>query len=311
MTHDGIGKYLQDVVPKAPGPTDDIVEHPARTRRPRRRQLPARRLRRGDEVVRGAGAGGRLRLRQLHPGVHRPRAVLAQALRGARPADHRRRHQVAGRRDDRPPRADAPLPTTAACGWTARTSSTSAATRTSSTCWSASGWSRRRSPRRTPSTSQLDYEMPAGDVHVGPSDHVPWLQDRKWAYIRMEGTTLRQRAAERRAEAGGLGQPELGRRGHRRHPLLQAGARPQASAGALEGPSAYFMKSPPTQYTDDQAREMVESVHLTGSSDCVVYWLFRLTIFLTRPLPLVARLPRRRGASRRSATTSSASSGAR
>ena len=39
-------------------------------------------------------------------------------------------------------------------------------------------------------TSQLDYELPADDVHVGPSDYVPWLLDRKWCYIRMEGTTF-------------------------------------------------------------------------------------------------------------------------
>ncbi len=71
----------------------------------RRRLLPARRLRAGDEVVRRAGARGRLRLRQLHPRVHRSRGLLGPALQRAPSADRRRRHQVPGRRDDRAPHA--------------------------------------------------------------------------------------------------------------------------------------------------------------------------------------------------------------
>ena len=77
-------------------------------RRPR--LLPAGRLRGGDQVVRRAGAEGRRRLRQLPARLHRPRGLLGQALRGGRAADHRRRHQVPGRGDDRPPPARPPLP---------------------------------------------------------------------------------------------------------------------------------------------------------------------------------------------------------
>ena len=73
-------------------------------------------------------------------------------------------------------------------------------------------------------TSQLDYELPADDVHVGPSDYVPWLKDRKWAHIRIEGHVVRRRAAQHRAEARGLGLAELGRRRHRRGAPVQAGA---------------------------------------------------------------------------------------
>ena len=72
--------------------------------------LPAGRLAAGDGVVRGAGAERRLRLRQLHPGVHRLRPRLAEALRGAPPAAGGRRHQEPGRRHHRPPRAGQPLP---------------------------------------------------------------------------------------------------------------------------------------------------------------------------------------------------------
>ena len=73
-------------------------------------------------------------------------------------------------------------------------------------------------------TSMLDYDLGEGNVHVGPSDHVPWLTDRKWAYIRMEGSVVRRRAAEHRAEARGLGLAELGRDRDRRRPAREARA---------------------------------------------------------------------------------------
>ena len=95
MTHDGLGKYLKEKITKAPGETADIVADPQGDAHRRRRLLPAGRLRGGDQVVRRAGPRGRLRLRQLHPGVHRPRGLLGQALQEGRPADRRRRHQVA------------------------------------------------------------------------------------------------------------------------------------------------------------------------------------------------------------------------
>jgi myo-inositol-1-phosphate synthase len=106
--------------------------------------------------------------------------------------------------------------------------------------------------------SQLDYELPASDIHVGPSDHVPWLLDRKWCYIRMEGTTfgnvplnveLKMEVWDSPNSAGvvidAIRCAKL--------------ALDRGISGALAGPSAYFMKSPPTQYTDDQARQMVEA----------------------------------------------------
>ena len=110
MTHDGLGKYLKEKITKAPGPTADIVDVLQRDAHRRGRLLPAGRLRAGDQVVRRADPRGRLRVRELHPGVHRPRGVLEQALQEGRPADRRRRHQVPGRRDDRPPRAGAAVP---------------------------------------------------------------------------------------------------------------------------------------------------------------------------------------------------------
>ena len=88
----------------------------------RRRLLPAGRLRAGDQVVRRAGARGRLRLRELHPGVHRPENYWAQPLPQGRPADRRRRHQVPGRRDDRAPHARPPVRGPRRASWRARRS---------------------------------------------------------------------------------------------------------------------------------------------------------------------------------------------
>ncbi len=107
-------------------------------------------------------------------------------------------------------------------------------------------------------TSQIDYNLPADDVHVGPSDYVPWLDDRKWCHIRMEGTTfgnvplnleLKLEVWDSPNSAGvvidAIRCAKLG---------LDRGLK-----GPLLAPSAYFMKSPPVQYHDDEARDMVES----------------------------------------------------
>ncbi len=106
--------------------------------------------------------------------------------------------------------------------------------------------------------SQLDYEMPGGDIHVGPSDHVPWLQDRKWAYIRMEGTTFGNVPLNVEVKLEVWDSPNSA------GVVIDAIrccklALDRGISGALAGPSAYFMKSPPKQYTDEQARQMTEA----------------------------------------------------
>jgi myo-inositol-1-phosphate synthase len=107
-------------------------------------------------------------------------------------------------------------------------------------------------------TSQLEHALEADAVHIGPSDHVPWLEDRKWAYIRLEGRNfgdvplnveLKLEVWDSPNSAGviidAVRCAKLG---------LDRGL-----AGPLLGPSAYFMKSPPVQYRDGEAREMVEA----------------------------------------------------
>ena len=105
--------------------------------------------------------------------------------------------------------------------------------------------------------SQIDYEMPAGDIHIGPSDLVPWLEDRKWAHIRMEGTTFGNVPLNIDLKLEVWDSPNSA------GVVIDAIrccklALDRGLAGSLDQPSAYFMKSPPVQYTDEQAREMVE-----------------------------------------------------
>jgi myo-inositol-1-phosphate synthase len=106
-------------------------------------------------------------------------------------------------------------------------------------------------------TSMLDYELGAENVHVGPSDYVPWLTDRKWAYIRMEGSgfgdvplnvELKLEVWDSPNSAGIVIDAVR----------LAKLAMNSGLAGALEAPSAYLMKSPPTQIADDDAHEAVE-----------------------------------------------------
>ena len=108
MTHDGLGQVPERDHREGTRPDRGHHGNPARDRDRRRGQLPAGRFRAGDQVVRRAGPRRRMRVRELHPGVHRPGAVLAGPLRRAWRADHRRRHQEPGRRDDRAPHPGAP-----------------------------------------------------------------------------------------------------------------------------------------------------------------------------------------------------------
>ncbi|HEX9057335.1 MAG TPA: inositol-3-phosphate synthase [Ktedonobacterales bacterium] len=106
-------------------------------------------------------------------------------------------------------------------------------------------------------TSQLDYDIGSQNVHIGPSDYVAWLTDRKWAYIRLEGRTfgdvplnveLKLEVWDSPNSAGVVIDAIRCAKLARNHGI----------GGTLLGPAAYFMKSPPVQYTDEQARLLVE-----------------------------------------------------
>ncbi len=107
-------------------------------------------------------------------------------------------------------------------------------------------------------TSMLPYTLPETDIHVGPSDYVPWLTDRKWCYIRMEGTTFGDVPLNLEAKLEVWDSPNsagvvidavrCAKLGLDRH-----------LAGPLIAPSSYFMKSPPKQFKDEVAHEMTEA----------------------------------------------------
>ena len=114
-------------------------------------------------------------------------------------------------------------------------------------------------------TSQIDQGISDRDVHIGPSDHVPWLDDRKWALIRLEGRNfgdvplmveLKLEVHDSPNSAGviidAVRCAKIG---------LDRGM-----GGPLEGPSAYFMKSPGKQYRDNDARDLVEA-YARGDAD--------------------------------------------
>jgi myo-inositol-1-phosphate synthase len=107
-------------------------------------------------------------------------------------------------------------------------------------------------------TSQLDYTIEPENVHIGPSDYVAWLTDRKWAYIRLEGRSFGDVPLNAELKLEVWDSPNSA------GVVIDAIrccklALDHGIAGALEGPSAYFMKSPPVQYKDEKAREMTEA----------------------------------------------------
>ena len=111
--------------------------------------------------------------------------------------------------------------------------------------------------KTTSVTSQLDYELDPTDIHVGPSDYVPWLTDRKFCHIKMEGRTFGDVPLDLELKLEVWDSPNSG------GVVIDAIrccklALDRGLKGTLVAPSAYFMKSPPIQYTDDEARQMVE-----------------------------------------------------
>jgi myo-inositol-1-phosphate synthase len=106
-------------------------------------------------------------------------------------------------------------------------------------------------------TSQLDYDLPDGSVHVGPSDHVPWLKDRKWAHIRVEGTTFGDVPLNVELKLEVWDSPNSAGVVIDAIRCAKLALNNNVS-GSLLAPSSYFMKSPPEQYHDDIARDRVE-----------------------------------------------------
>ena len=112
--------------------------------------------------------------------------------------------------------------------------------------------------KRAAVVSQLEYALAEGDVHISPSDYVPWLTDRKWAHIRLEGTTFGEVPLNLELKLEVWDSPNSA------GVVIDAVrccklALDNGLSGAVIEPSSYFMKSPPVQFTDDQARRETEA----------------------------------------------------
>src|ERR1700733_1048704 len=117
-------------------------------------------------------------------------------------------------------------------------------------------------------TSQIDQGISSDHVHIGPSDHVPWLNDRKWAYIRMEGRNFGDVPLNIELKLEVWDSPNSA------GVIIDAVrcakvALDRGIGGPLIGPSAYFMKSPPIQFHDDIAHDMVEDFADRGAENPV------------------------------------------
>jgi myo-inositol-1-phosphate synthase len=107
-------------------------------------------------------------------------------------------------------------------------------------------------------TSMLPYKLPEGDIHVGPSDYVPWLTDRKWCYIRMEGTTFGEVPLNLEAKLEVWDSPNSAGVVMDAVRCVKLGL-DRKLAGPLIAPASYFMKTPPKQFKDDLCRDMTEA----------------------------------------------------
>ncbi|MGH2600542.1 MAG: inositol-3-phosphate synthase [Dehalococcoidia bacterium] len=106
-------------------------------------------------------------------------------------------------------------------------------------------------------TSQIPHEMAKSDIHISPSDHVPWLDDRKWAYIRLEGRAFGDAPLNAELKLEVWDSPNSA--GIIIDALRAAKiALDRGIGGPILSASSYLMKSPPEQYLDSEARELVE-----------------------------------------------------
>src|SRR5919198_337471 len=229
MTHDGLGKYLKQVIKKAPGPTDDIVGILKRTRT--------------DIVVCYLPVGSEMATKWYVEQVLDagcafvnciPVFIASQPYWAKRFAEQGL--PVIG--DDIKSQVGATI-----------------IHRVLTNLFRERGvrLESKRISKTGAVTSQLDHELPPDAIHVGPSDYVPWLTDRKWAYIRMEGTTfghvplnveVKMEVWDSPNSAGVVIDAV-------RYAKL---ALDRGIGGPLEGPAAYLMKTPPRPYTDDEGR---------------------------------------------------------
>jgi len=257
MTHDGIGKYLQDVVPKASGSTDDIVGILKATKT--------------DVVVSYLPVGSEMATKWYVEQVLEAGCAFVNCIPvfiASQPYWHKRFLQrglpVIG--DDIKSQVGATivhrvltdlfkkrgvrLDRTYQLNFGGNTDFLNMLER--------ERLASKKISKTQAVTSQLGHELKPQDVHVGPSDYVPWLADRKFCHIRMEGTAFGNVPLQCEVKLEVWDSPNSA--GVVIDAIRCAKiALDRGIGGSLNGPSSYFMKSPPLQYSDDEARELVEA----------------------------------------------------
>jgi myo-inositol-1-phosphate synthase len=256
MTHDGIGKYLSDVVEKAPGETDDVVGILRETNT--------------DVVVNYLPVGSEAATKWYTEQILEAGCAMVNCMPVfiAREAYWQRRFEQAG-----VPIIGDDIKSQVGATITHRVLTTlfrERGVRLDRTMQLNVGGNSdflnmlererlesKKISKTNAVTSMLDYDLGEGNVHVGPSDHVPWLTDRKWAFIRMEGSSFGDVPLNIEMKLEVWDSPNSAGIVIDAVRLAKL-ALNDGVAGALEGPSAYLMKSPPKQIVDDDAMEQVE-----------------------------------------------------
>ena len=255
-TFDGLGKYYRETIEESPAEPVDVVA----VFRDAEADVLVSYLPVGSEEAQRFYARGvprrRRRVRERHPGVHRQRPRVGGEVRGGQAPDRGRRHQEPGGCHHHPSRARPPLrgPRTAID----RTYQLNfGGNMDFKNMLERSRLESKKISKTQSVTSQIEQGIESDNVHIGPSDHVPWLDDRKWAYIRLEGRNFGDVPLNIELKLEVWDSPNSA------GVIIDAVrcckvALDRGIGGPLAGPSAYFMKSPAVQFHDDDAREMVE-----------------------------------------------------
>ena len=264
MTHDGLGKYLSQVVKKAPGPTDDIVQILKDTKT--------------DVVVSYLPVGSEMATKWyveqiLDAGCGFVNAIPVFISSSDYWADRFRQRGLPIIGDDIKSQVGATILhrvlTSLFVDRGVRLDRTYQLNFGGNTDFLNMLERERLESKKISKTgavtSMLPYKLSESDVHVGPSDHVPWLTDRKWCHIRMEGTTFGEVPLNVETKLEVWDSPNSA------GVIIDAVrcaklALDRGLSGPILAPSSYFMKTPPKQYKDDIAREMTEAF-IRGESE--------------------------------------------
>jgi myo-inositol-1-phosphate synthase len=256
MTHDGLGKYLSEIIEKAPGPTVDVASVLKKTK--------------ADVVINYLPVGSEFATKwyvemALEAGCGVVNCIPVFIAREPRWQEIFEKHKLPIVGDDIKSQVGATIAHRVLANLykdrgvrLLRTSQLNVGGNTDFlNMLERERLESKKISKTSAVTSQLPYDMGGDNVHIGPSDYVAWLTDRKWAYIRLEGQSFGDVPLNIELKLEVWDSPNSA------GVVIDALrcckiAMDRKVGGALEAPSAYFMKSPPVQHPDDMAREMVE-----------------------------------------------------